>query len=128
MKGFEAFRVALDALRGNRVRSLLTMLGIIIGIAAVIVVVSIGSGARNQIESQVEGLGSNLILVVPGQFNTNDFSSNGPATSTMQIGDGRVLADVVGDEDAVTARISSGAQVRVRDGLIERDTAAGGGA
>ncbi|ABS03356.1 putative ABC transport system permease protein [Kineococcus radiotolerans] len=118
MKGFEAFRVALDALRGNRVRSLLTMLGIIIGIAAVIVVVSIGSGARNQIESQVEGLGSNLILVVPGQFNTNDFSSNGPATSTMQIGDGRVLADVVGDEDAVTARISSGAQVRA--GSVER--------
>jgi putative ABC transport system permease protein len=118
VKGFEAFRVALDALRGNRVRSLLTMLGIIIGIAAVIVVVSIGSGARQQIESQVEGLGSNLILVVPGQFNTNDLSSNGPSTSTMQIGDAKVLADVVGDEDAVTARISSGAQVRA--GAVER--------
>jgi putative ABC transport system permease protein len=118
VKGFEAFRVALDALRGNRLRSLLTMLGIIIGIAAVIVVVSIGSGARNQIESQVEGLGSNLILVVPGQFNTNDLSSNAPTTSPMQIADAKVLAAVVGDEDAVTARISSGAQVRA--GSVER--------
>ena len=78
VKGFEAFRVALDALRGNRVRSLLTMLGIIIGIAAVIVVVSIGSGARHQIESQVEGLGSNLILVVPGQFDTDNLSLQRP--------------------------------------------------
>lgn len=113
MKGFEAFRVALDALRGNRLRSLLTMLGIIIGIAAVIVVVSIGAGARQSIESQVEGLGSNLILVVPGQFNTNNLSQNAPATSTLQVDDGRLLAEVVGDPDLVTARVSSGAQVRV---------------
>jgi putative ABC transport system permease protein len=118
VKGFEAFRVALDALRGNRMRSLLTMLGIIIGIAAVIVVVSIGSGARNQIESQVEGLGSNLILVVPGQFDTNNLSSNAASTSTMQIDDGELLAAVVGDEDAVTARISTGAEVRA--GPVER--------
>ena len=113
MKGFEAFRVALDALRGNRLRSLLTMLGIIIGIAAVIVVVSIGSGARQSIESQVEGLGSNLILVVPGQFSTDNLSQNAPSTSTLQVDDGELLADVVGDPDAVTARVSSGGPVRV---------------
>nr|WP_205707017.1 ABC transporter permease [Kineococcus vitellinus] len=116
----EAFRVALDALRGNRLRSLLTMLGIIIGIAAVIVVVSIGSGARQQIQSQVEGLGSNLILVVPGQFDTGNLSSNAPATSTLQISDGELLADVVGDAAAVTARVGSGAQVRA--GTVERFT------
>ncbi|MGI4895178.1 MAG: ABC transporter permease [Janthinobacterium lividum] len=118
MKGWEAFRVALDALRGNRLRSLLTMLGIIIGIAAVIVVVSIGAGARQSIEKQVEGLGSNLILVVPGQFDTNNLSSNAAATSTLQLSDGQVLADVVGDPNAVTARVSSGAEVRA--GSIER--------
>ena len=112
MKGWEAFRVAFDALRGNRLRSLLTMLGIIIGIAAVIVVVSIGSGARQSIEAQVEGLGSNLILVVPGQFNANDLSSGAAAASTLQVSDGELLADVVGSADAVTARVSSGAEVR----------------
>ena len=120
MKGLEAFRVAVDALRGNRLRSLLTMLGIIIGIAAVIVVVSIGSGARQQIQSQVEGLGSNLILVVPGQFDTDNLSSNAPATSTLRISDGELLADVVGDPAAVTARVGSGAQVRA--GTVERFT------
>ncbi|WP_432564175.1 ABC transporter permease [Kineococcus sp. SYSU DK003] len=112
MKGFEAFRVALDALRGNRLRSLLTMLGVIIGIAAVIVVVSIGSGARQQIEQQVEGLGSNLILVVQGELDTGNLASSAVSTSTMQLDDEEVLTDVVGDPEAVTARISSGAPVR----------------
>ncbi|NIZ92708.1 ABC transporter permease [Kineococcus rubinsiae] len=112
MKGFEAFRVAFDALRGNRLRSLLTMLGIIIGIAAVIVVVSIGAGARDQIESQVEGLGSNLVLVVPGQLDTANPGQGAAAASPLQVSDGRVLGDVVGDDAAVTARISSAAEVR----------------
>ncbi|WP_432572896.1 ABC transporter permease [Kineococcus sp. SYSU DK005] len=118
MKGLEAFRVALDALRGNRLRSLLTTLGIVIGIAAVIVVVSIGAGARQQIESQVEGLGSNLILVVPGQFDTQNLSANAASVSTLQREDGELLADVVGDPDAVTARLTSGAQVRA--GTVEQ--------
>ena len=112
MKGFEAFRVALDALRGNRVRSLLTMLGIIIGIAAVIVVVSIGAGARDQIESQVEGLGSNLVLVVPGQLDTANPGQGAQAASPLQLSDADVLGAVVDDDAAVTARISSAATVR----------------
>ena len=58
MKGGEAFRVALDALRANRLRSVLTMIGVIIGVAAVVVLVAIGTGAKNEVETQVEGLGS----------------------------------------------------------------------
>ncbi|WP_337060733.1 ABC transporter permease [Kineococcus sp. G2] len=112
MKGVEAFRVALDALRGNRLRSLLTTLGIVIGIAAVIVVVSIGAGARERIESQVEGLGSNLVLVVPGEFDPNNLAAGAAAASTLQREDAEVLAEVTGDPGAVTARLSSGAQVR----------------
>src|SRR3712207_6848681 len=54
----EAWRVALDALRANRLRSLLTMLGVIIGVAAVVALVGIGPGTKQQIEQQVEGLGS----------------------------------------------------------------------
>ncbi|WP_432498026.1 ABC transporter permease [Kineococcus auxinigenes] len=118
MKGLEAFRVALDALRGNRLRSLLTTLGIVIGIAAVIVVVSIGAGARERIESQVEGLGSNLILVVPGQFDTGNLSSGAAAASTLQRSDAELLAEVTGDPGTVTARLSSGAQVRA--GSVEQ--------
>ena len=68
MRFAEALRVALDALRANRLRSLLTMLGVIIGVAAVVILVAIGSGAKAEVEKQVEGLGSNLILVVPGSL------------------------------------------------------------
>ena len=64
----ESFRVALDALRANRLRSLLTMLGVIIGVGAVVMLVAIGSGAKREVEQQVQGLGSNLILIVPGEF------------------------------------------------------------
>ncbi|PPK94683.1 putative ABC transport system permease protein [Kineococcus xinjiangensis] len=108
MKGWEAFRVALDALRANRLRSLLTMLGVIIGVAAVVVVVSIGAGAREQIESQVEGLGSNLILVVPGEAGQR----GAPTVSRMTLADEQLLERVVGDPAAVTARLSSGERIR----------------
>ena len=67
MRLAEAWRVALDALRANRLRSGLTMLGVIIGVAAVVVLVAIGTGTKQKVEQQVEGLGSNLLLVVPGQ-------------------------------------------------------------
>ena len=68
MRAAEAFRVALEALRANGLRSALTMLGVIIGVAAVVILVAIGSGAKQEVEQQVEGLGSNIIIVVPGRF------------------------------------------------------------
>ncbi|GAA4981712.1 ABC transporter permease [Kineococcus glutinatus] len=108
MKGLEALRVALDALRANRLRSLLTMIGVVVGVAAVVVVVSIGAGARQEIEQQVEGLGSNLILVVPGEATT----VGAPTVSRLRRADGLLLARVVGDPGAVTARLASGERVR----------------
>jgi len=59
----DALRGALDAIRGNALRSLLTMLGIVIGVAAVIIVVAIGSGARAVVVEQIQSLGSNLIVI-----------------------------------------------------------------
>ena len=59
-------RLALDALVRNRARSLLTMLGVIIGVAAVIVTVAIGAGARASVQAQINSLGSNLVVVLPG--------------------------------------------------------------
>jgi putative ABC transport system permease protein len=64
----ESFRIALRALGANKVRSALTMLGVIIGVAAVILLVSIGTGVQNQITSQISGLGSNLLFVIPGKI------------------------------------------------------------
>src|SRR6266571_7639918 len=58
-------RIALRALRVNRMRSALTMLGIIIGVAAVITMVGVGAGATERIQQQIQSIGSNLIIVLP---------------------------------------------------------------
>ena len=109
MRFTEAFRVALGALRANRLRSGLTMLGVVIGVAAVVILVAVGSGAREEVESQVEGLGSNLILVVPGEF---EFGS-APSVSRLQLSDVDLLERVVGDPKAVAATVASGENIRV---------------
>src|SRR6202048_4816889 len=63
-------RLALQALVRNRSRSLLTMLGVVIGVAAVIVTVALGTGAKTSVANQINGLGSNLVIVVPGSVQT----------------------------------------------------------
>ena len=61
-----AFLAALRALSTNWLRSMLTMLGIIIGVAAVITMIAIGGGARQRVEEQIKALGTNIMLVLPG--------------------------------------------------------------
>ena len=63
-------RTALRALRANRARSALTMLGVIIGVAAVITMMAVGTGARRSIEGFIAGVGSNLLIVMPGTAST----------------------------------------------------------
>jgi putative ABC transport system permease protein len=63
-------RIALRALRVNKLRSILTMLGIIIGVGAVIAMVSVGAGAQARVADQIRSLGSNLIIVLPGSFSS----------------------------------------------------------
>lgn len=109
MRAAEAVRVALDALRANRLRSALTMVGVVIGVAAVIALVAIGTGAKEEVESQVEGLGSNLILVVPGRV---QFGS-APTVSRLQLSDAAVLGRVVGDPRRVIVTLTSGEFARV---------------
>src|SRR3970282_1514299 len=67
---FEYARVALESLKANRLRSVLTMLGVIIGVAAVILLVSLGEGTKNYVEEQFAGLGSNILIVTPGKIET----------------------------------------------------------
>ena len=109
MRTGEAFRVALDALRANRLRSALTMLGVVIGVAAVVILVAIGSGAKQEVESEVEGLGSNIIIVVPGKF---EFGA-APSLSRLTLADVDLLGRVVGDRNRVAVSIASGETVRV---------------
>jgi putative ABC transport system permease protein len=64
----ENVRLALIALRANKLRSFLTMLGMIIGVAAVITLISVGQGVEVFVAEQFQGLGNNLLFVFPGQF------------------------------------------------------------
>src|SRR5512140_886151 len=63
----EVFKVALGAIRANKLRSFLTMLGIIIGIAAVIAMVALGQGAQRAVQDRLSRLGTNVLTVRPGQ-------------------------------------------------------------
>jgi putative ABC transport system permease protein len=107
MRLAEAWRVAVTALRANRLRSLLTMLGVVIGVAAVVVLVAIGTGAKQEVEEQVNGLGANLVLVVPGRL---DFGS-APTRSRLQLTDADRVGRATGQEVAVS--LASGETVRV---------------
>jgi putative ABC transport system permease protein len=104
----EAFRVAVGALRANTLRSALTMLGVVIGVAAVVILVAIGTGAKVTVERQVQGLGSNLILVVPGQL---QFGS-APSASRLRLTDVDEVGRIVGDRNRVAASVASGENVR----------------
>jgi putative ABC transport system permease protein len=66
----ESLRIALRMLGANKVRSSLTMLGVVVGVAVVILLVSIGSGVKSSVSGQLENLGSNLIFVFPGSLNS----------------------------------------------------------
>ncbi|WP_214327249.1 ABC transporter permease [Nonomuraea sediminis] len=109
MRGREAFGMALEALRVNRMRSALTMLGVIIGVLAVVVLVSVGTGAKDAVEKEISGLGTNIILVVPGQLSVGA----APTQSRMTLDDVAYLRRVVGDPARVTVSLQSGETVRV---------------
>jgi putative ABC transport system permease protein len=91
-------------------RSLLTTFGVVVGVAAVVLLVAVGAGAQAEVTRQVEGLGSNVILVVPGHV--EGFNAV-PAASRLQLEDARALQAVTGDPQAVTATLTSGGSLRV---------------
>src|SRR6266496_5159239 len=83
---WESVRIALSSLRANKLRTVLTMLGIIIGVASVVALMAIGNGAQVAITSQISSIGSNLLTVFPGQQRRGP----GPAATQSQ---GLTLAD-----------------------------------
>src|SRR3954463_14953636 len=94
MNALEAVRVAFRALLANKLRGILTMLGVIIGVAAVITLMSIGRGAQQQITEQVQSLGTNLIFITPGaqkqQSNVRAAAGN---AQTLSYDDAKAIGD-----------------------------------
>jgi len=105
----EAVRVAWEALRANKLRSALTMLGVVIGVMSVVLLVAIGSGARQEVTVSVESLGSNILFVAPGNL---ALGSN-PSVSRLRLEDARRVGDAVGDQRRVAVTVASGEIARV---------------
>jgi putative ABC transport system permease protein len=103
-------RLALQALIRNKARSMLTMLGIVIGVAAVIVTVAIGVGARTSVQASINSLGSNLIVVQPGSVTQTGARSGFGGASTLTPEDGLALAKLPGVA-AVSPTVSMRTQV-----------------
>ncbi|MDB6133156.1 MAG: multidrug transporter substrate-binding protein [Verrucomicrobiales bacterium] len=99
------FRTSLRALRRNKMRSLLTALGIIIGVGAVIAMVSIGNGAKAQVESQIAGLGENVMLVMSGNVNSRGMSSGFGGAGTLTVGDMEAIVQEVSGVQAVSPEV-----------------------
>jgi putative ABC transport system permease protein len=86
-----SIRIALRALRINKLRSALTMLGIIIGVAAVITMIAVGAGAQNRIEEQIKGLGTNLIILLPGSTTSGGVRMGAGSRNTLTEADGYAI-------------------------------------
>lgn len=115
MNFLESIRVSLRALRANKLRSALTMLGIIIGVAAVIAMVGIGNGATASITSQIQGMGSNLLTISPGQSNSGGVKGGAGSSNSLTMDD--VAKIQIGTAvKAVAPVASSNAQVVLSSG------------
>jgi putative ABC transport system permease protein len=87
-----SFKIAMSALRANKMRSALTMLGIIIGVGAVVIMVAVGSGASEQIKAQIESVGSNLLIVVPGATSSGGARMGMGSEPTLTGADAQAIA------------------------------------
>src|SRR3990167_10386810 len=88
----ELISSAFEALGLNRTRTALATLGIVIGIAAVITLLSLGKAGQASVESQIQSLGSNLLTIIPGSFRPGDFRSASGTSTTLTLEDAHTIA------------------------------------
>jgi putative ABC transport system permease protein len=108
---FQSIRIALRALRVNKLRSGLTMLGIVIGVGAVIAMVAVGSGATQRIQEQIASIGSNLLMVLPGSATSGGMRMGFGSTMTLTEDDARAIAAEVPGVRTASGSMRGTAQV-----------------
>jgi putative ABC transport system permease protein len=111
MKFTEVLRVAFRALGRNKMRTALTMLGIIIGVGAVICTVAIGQGASQQIQDQINSLGENIITINAGSVNSGGVHLGNQATKTLTPADAKAIQEQIPLISRVSPGVGSGVQV-----------------
>ena len=113
MNFFAALRSALRALAANTLRSILTMLGIIIGVAAVITMIAVGRGATERVQEQMKGLGSNIMLVLPGGVTAGGVRLGAQTGQMLTEEDSVAIAREVPEVQVAAPNLRTGAQVVV---------------
>jgi putative ABC transport system permease protein len=111
MKIVATVKIALRALRRNKLRSALTTLGIVIGVAAVIAMVGIGNGAKAQVESQIASLGQNVIIIWPGSVTASGLHTGWGSASTLTEDDAEAIAREVSGVSIVSPEVRQNSQV-----------------
>jgi putative ABC transport system permease protein len=111
MKTTTLLTVASQSILKNKLRTLLTMLGIVIGVGAVIVMVAVGHGAQSQIENQIKSLGTNLIIVMPGAAQQGGVSQGAGTFTRLTVQDAEKLKQEGTTLSAVSPVVSTRAQV-----------------
>src|SRR5581483_3676007 len=107
----ECIRVSLRALGANKLRALLTMLGIIIGVAAVIALMAMGRGAQAAITQQIQSLGTNVLFVRPGASTQSGVRQSSGSQQTLTLEDGTALAEQVPAVKAVAPELNGNVQL-----------------
>ncbi|MFN2542496.1 MAG: ABC transporter permease [Chthoniobacterales bacterium] len=111
MRIASTFNIAFRALRRNKMRSVLTALGIIIGVAAVIAMVGIGNGAKAQVEAQIASLGQNVILIFSGSTTSSGIRTGWGGAGTLKVEDAESIRREVPGVIAVSEEVMSTTQV-----------------
>ena len=111
MRFINVIKVALRALRRSAMRSVLTALGIIIGVAAVIAMVSIGNGAKSQVEASIASLGQNIITVFPGSMTSGGMRGGWGSASSLTVEDAEAITREVAGIAALSPEMNDRSQV-----------------
>ncbi|MDE6037176.1 MAG: ABC transporter permease, partial [Duncaniella sp.] len=109
MKFVNLLKIALKALNNNKLRCFLTMLGIIIGVASVITMLAIGQGSKNSIKAQISEMGSNMIMIHPGNMQRGGVRQSADDMQTIKVEDYESLRDLPGIA-AISPSVNSGGQ------------------
>src|SRR5215207_4484996 len=111
MKSTVLIKLATQSIRKNKMRAALTMLGIIIGVAAVIVMVAVGGGARSRIREQINNLGTNMIVITPGAAQQGGVSQGAQAFPNLSLKDVEKIRSDAQYVSAVSPVVVTRAQV-----------------
>jgi putative ABC transport system permease protein len=122
MSWAETIRTGLDAIRHHALRSILTMLGIIIGVSSVILTVGLGQGAQDQVAEQIDALGSNLLVVSPGSTTSGGTRGGFGSATTLTLSDAKAIADPTVAPDVADVAPATSTQTSLASGATNWTT------